>query len=197
MRNTSQKPIVGKLKALAETGYPEASLLLDDTGGLIDCEIDTIKEKEYPHPMLDIYRRKCMEFWGVEDRVFTPYESRKFVVDSPEVLAAFEDTDTKPPCFPLLGARKTYSLDFTRLKIGILTAGGTAPGLNTVIDSIVKRHFLLATKASEAVSSNTASNLTIKGYMGGYSGLIEGNARDLDVRTTDSTSGTAGSILPI
>ncbi len=61
------------------------------------------------------------------------------------------------------------------VRVGILTAGGNAPGLNMVIDSIVKRHFNYGIENKEQVSA----------YIGGYKGLDERNSISLEPRETD------------
>jgi 6-phosphofructokinase 1 len=103
------------------------------------------------------------------------------------------------PAFRLAGARKSYRLPFWPLKVGLLTAGGNAPGLNTMIDSIVKRHSILATLAGARETRDGIEGLEIHGYLGGYNGLLAEEESErrlpLTVWKTDPISSHAGSIL--
>jgi 6-phosphofructokinase 1 len=102
------------------------------------------------------------------------------------------------PVFKLAGARSKYRLDPKSQTIGILTAGGNAPGLNTVIDSVVKRHSLLATMVGVPGNRRgSARGLRIWGYEGGYVGLIEDKKLELNVHLTDKVSLQAGSLLKV
>jgi 6-phosphofructokinase 1 len=75
------------------------------------------------------------------------------------------------PRFFQAGERSQYVLDPRSVSVGILIAGGPAAGLNMVTDSIVKRHFALAT---QMVGINAKHNVRILGFQGGYEGLAEG-----------------------
>ena len=70
------------------------------------------------------------------------------------------------PRFLLAGERREFTRDPRDLRVGILVAGGNAPGLNMVVDSIVKRHSSLATQMPRR-----DHQLEIWGYRGGYVGL--------------------------
>lgn len=72
------------------------------------------------------------------------------------------------PRFLRAGEQQEYRLDPTNVKVGILIAGGIAAGLNMVVDSIVKRHFSLATQ----LARGEPKSLLIYGYDGGYKGMI-------------------------
>ena len=69
------------------------------------------------------------------------------------------------------------SLDFS--KIGILTSGGDAPGMNAAIRSLVR--------------SAEFNNLEIIGIKKGFQGLIEGSFEHLEMR---SVSNILGSLKP-
>ncbi|MFA4986073.1 MAG: ATP-dependent 6-phosphofructokinase [Candidatus Brocadiia bacterium] len=66
-------------------------------------------------------------------------------------------------------------------KIGILTGGGDAPGLNAVIRAVVRK------AANNGVS--------VVGFLEGWKGIIEGNTEMLDPRITDGVVGEGGTIL--
>jgi 6-phosphofructokinase 1 len=176
-------------------------LLFDEAHGLIDCEVDGLKARsEFPHPLRSFYVQYGRRMWGAERTIFTPYEATVLVNDDHGVLEVFRRLKAEAllPRFAKLGAREVYKLDPQRQNIGILTAGGNAPGLNTVIDSVVKRHCLLATKAGASQDAEGyIKGMNIYGYLGGYNGLISGEKVKLHPRKTDPISLQAGSILGI
>jgi 6-phosphofructokinase 1 len=114
-----------------------------------------------------------------------PYDATIPAVHDWQVVQAFEDAGCRSrlPRFYVAGARERYALDPAKVKVGILIAGGPAAGLNMVTDSIVKRHFALATQLAlqsggkqDAKRRKRAKHyLVIFGYRGGYWGL---EARD-------------------
>ena len=111
------------------------------------------------------------------------------------------------PRFLRAGEQPVYLFDPTQVTIGVLIAGGIAAGLNKVVDSIVKRHFSLATQ----MSGGKPRGLRIYGYDGGYKGMMqgktcllaptEGAARaagytaDPPMRPTDRLAASPGSTL--
>ena len=66
-------------------------------------------------------------------------------------------------------------------RIGIVTAGGDAPGMNAAIRSVVR--------------SALHNNLEIIGFERGYAGLIEGQARQLKARSVSGIINLGGTIL--
>jgi 6-phosphofructokinase 1 len=111
------------------------------------------------------------------------------------------------PRFLRTGEQPEYRFDPTDVTIGILIAGGIAAGLNMVVDSIVKRHFALATQ----IAGGEPQSLRIYGYDGGYKGMMqskrfllaptEGAGRranypaGLPIRATDGQATSGGSTL--
>lgn len=77
--------------------------------------------------------------------------------------------------FVEVGQFRRLYFDPTTVRVGVLTAGGNAPGLNMVIDSIVKRHFNYGLKDKRQA----------RAYIGGYKGLYEGNSVYLEPQETD------------
>lgn len=65
--------------------------------------------------------------------------------------------------------------------IGILTSGGDAPGMNSVIYAVVKSAMIRNTK--------------VYGFLEGYKGLISGNAKILDMELIDGINSYGGTIL--
>ena len=173
------------------------SLLVDSNGNLIDTSIDELPaEAVYPHPLCDFYNKYSEEFLSPGDNVFIPYEAAVPVIQYSGLHDYLTSRDLRVPAFKLLGARRMYKLDPENQVIGILTAGGNAPGLNMVIDSIVKRHSLLATINRDNQQADVRTKeLIIWGYTGGYPGLVAGNKKRLNGEITDKVSCNAGCIL--
>jgi 6-phosphofructokinase 1 len=129
-----------------------------------------------------------------------------------DILQIFSQEECLPayPCFLRAGEQAHYRFNPTEVKVGILIAGGIAAGLNMVVDSIVKRHFSLATQMAQGGQPS----LRIYGYDGGYKGMVDGrqcllaptrgaalrvgyekDRPTLDIRSTDQLSRAEGSIL--
>jgi 6-phosphofructokinase 1 len=67
-------------------------------------------------------------------------------------------------------------------RIGILTGGGDCPGLNAVIRGVSK-------------SAMLNHGVSVAGFLDGYSGLVEGNFRELDNPSVSGILTTGGTIL--
>ncbi|MCD6240740.1 6-phosphofructokinase, partial [Candidatus Bathyarchaeota archaeon] len=67
------------------------------------------------------------------------------------------------------------------MKIGILTGGGDCPGLNAIIEAVVKR-------ANDY-------GYDVLGFLRGYAGLINGEWKHLSPNDVDGISLTGGTIL--
>lgn len=67
------------------------------------------------------------------------------------------------------------------MKIGVLTSGGDAPGMNAAIRAIVKE----ADK----------HEIDVYGFLKGYNGLINGNFKKLDMRLVDGIVNLGGTVL--
>lgn len=66
-------------------------------------------------------------------------------------------------------------------KIGVLTSGGDAPGMNAAVRAVVRT----------AINSG----MTVKGIRRGYNGLIEDDVVDLDVRSVSDIIHRGGTVL--
>lgn len=99
----------------------------------------------------------------------TPLTAAIPIVDDFRVLSLFGKHGVSVPTFLLAGEREQnlWPAD-APLRVGILTAGGNAPGLNMVVDSATKRHHEFRRGAKGA------TGLEVYGYVGGYPGLIAG-----------------------
>lgn len=173
------------------------SLLYNDNGSIIDTAIDELPiDPLFPHPLTKFYKKYCKRLKISEESIFIPYNAAINVLAFQELSEFLINKGIQMPKFQLLGARSLYKLNPEKLKIGILTAGGNAPGLNMVIDSIVKRHSLLATKqGAKQLKDGTVEGLKFIGYSGGYPGLIKDDKIELNVHYTDQLSDTAGCVL--
>lgn len=105
---------------------------------------------------------------------FVPYGASVPAVHDWAVLETFRATNSLPllPRFLFAGERTHYVLDPTQVTAGILIAGGPAAGLNMVVDSIVKRHFAIAT---QIVGDMGKHQLKVHAFLGGYVGLGKGD----------------------
>ncbi len=65
--------------------------------------------------------------------------------------------------------------------IGVLTSGGDAPGMNAAVRSVVR--------------SAVSMGMNVKGIYRGYNGLIEGEIKDLDVRSVSDVIHRGGTML--
>ena len=116
---------------------------------------------------------------------------------SDEIVAARssdQSRDNQVPAltFPEAGprARLCYPGGET-LTVGILVSGGIAPGINAVIESIVKRHTLYKEKHEDGY------NLSIRGYLEGFEGFVRRmeNWQPLDANSVTGLAGQAGAKL--
>lgn len=69
------------------------------------------------------------------------------------------------------------------MKIGILTSGGDAPGLNAVMRAFAKHVF------------NNVAGVKIYGFLNGYTGLIEGNFQELSEEDFENLLLAGGTML--
>ncbi len=69
------------------------------------------------------------------------------------------------------------------MKIGLLTSGGDCPGLNAVMRAFVK------------YAENNIPKAEIYGFLGGYTGLIDGKYKTLDGQFFDDLLFTGGTVL--
>src|SRR6188768_2430086 len=72
-----------------------------------------------------------------------------------------------------------YPLEMKRL--GILTSGGDAPGMNAVVRATVR--------------TATAHGVTVSGYLDGYTGFVAGEFVELDDRAVGNIIQRGGTIL--
>ena len=195
--SASHKRLWDTLKACQHIQGTGWEMLFNDDGSLINTAIHELPDDScYPHPLLDFYREYAKRLWNNERTAFTPYGATVPVVSNPAVIQIFQEQRVDLPSFTLAGARERYRLSPQELIVGILAAGGPAPGVNTVIDSIVKRHSILATTdGATQREDGSIDHLTFWGQIGGYVGLTQDRKIELNVRITDRASLLGGCIL--
>lgn len=189
------KQFEASLKELA-TDHPSSgvrSILTSD--GLIDTSIDCLEHPPtVPHPRAGAYAKKQIV-------PFTPYDASIAVAIDTIILARFAEARmmSRMPVFRMAGQRSLYKLAFAPLRVGLVAAGGVAPALNMVIDSIIKRHGYLAQAAgvSESTETGFPKGLEILGYRGGYEGLLRGDSIRLTHKVTDPIALAPGCRLGI
>jgi len=95
------------------------------------------------------------------------------------------------PGFRAAGPREQLHFDPTRVAAAIVTSGGVSPGLNTVVDQIVRRHWLYARQRGPA----GVPRPDIKGFTNGFRGLVDGTFVPLNPQLTESWPRRGGSML--
>jgi len=68
-----------------------------------------------------------------------------------------------------------------KMKLGVLTSGGDAPGMNAAIRAVVR--------------TCVYRNIEVDGIFQGYQGMIEGDFKKLNERSVARISGRGGTIL--
>jgi len=129
-----------------------------------------------------------------------PDEIGKFTDNTRIIVDSRLRTSESVPNLPLLEARPReklrYPLEDTdprMLGVGILVSGGIAPGINAVIDGIVKRHTLYA----EALRDSFPYELRIQGFAEGFRGFFHAGvqSKSLTVSTVEPFAELGGSLL--
>ncbi len=128
---------------------------------------------------------------GIQNKIgyFRPEESH-IVVDTRTVCSVESGWCERPAgsallTFPEAGPRKTHRyplLKRVEINIAILVSGGIAPGINAVIDGIVKRHELYQQEAK----SYRPYAFKAKGLREGFRSLVDPTLRDGIPLSSDS-----------
>lgn len=102
------------------------------------------EDKAFPAPDLRISGRSA-DYQNPRSEneigIYRSPESRRLATADVDILRLFEQAGSPPPSFPEAGPRKELCFDPHRVKAAVVTTGGLAPGLNSVVHSIVDRHF--------------------------------------------------------
>ena len=154
--------------ALSETKRG-ISLINEQGNGFITTEPDQINgQAKYDHPFIE----------RIKPEAFLKGGALISVLADDDVLSTFNKDGhwSDLPRFRIAGAPKAYKLDPTHLKVGVLTAGGNAPGLDAIVDALVKRQFLLGTESCnlrkiKLDKEGYPPDLKFYGIVGGYYGL--------------------------
>ena len=100
------------------------------------------------------------------------------------------------PGFPAAGPREYLHFDPYRVRVGIVTSGGVCPGLKTVVDQIVRRHCLYASRYRVSQGMRSDSQYpAILGFVNGFRGLVEKKFLALDPSITEHWPRKGGSML--
>jgi 6-phosphofructokinase 1 len=133
------------------------------------------------------------------DNPLDPDEIGKFCDDTARITVDSRlRTRENAPGLPLLEARPRERLrypvgdEFRILGVGILVSGGIAPGINAVIDGIVKRHTLYAEGLHEF-----PYQLNIQGFAEGFRGFFHAGVQSkrLTVSMVEPFAEHGGSLL--
>ena len=72
---------------------------------------------------------------------YVPFGAKKYVTTDRDIIKKYDALDRDVPSFLMAGPRQRLFHDPSKVKAAIVTTGGVAPGLNSVIHSIVKQHY--------------------------------------------------------
>ncbi|HEX3046858.1 MAG TPA: 6-phosphofructokinase [Bacillota bacterium] len=165
----------------AELSKTNRGMLLWDEAhdDLLKTKPEKVKKGAFDHPyQLLKHTDEFKKVLITEDQ-----EPQVVVLADTDVLSVFKWDPARTPTFYLAGGYKKICfdpMDNQSLKVGILTAGGNAPGLDTIVDSLVKHQFSLwslnknhGDAPYELDENGYPRNLKIYGIRGGYTGLVE------------------------
>ncbi len=86
-----------------------------------------------------------------------------------DIITAYLNANQSLPSFPAAGPRELLFFNPSEVRVGIVTAGGIAPGLNTVIHSIVNMH-----------STVYGTRDRVIGFLGGFRGIERQHTVELE-----------------
>jgi 6-phosphofructokinase 1 len=117
-------------------------------------------------------------------------DSRRAVTVDLDLLQRAQRKFGRLPGFLAAGPRTTLHFDPVSVRVAIVTSGGVCPGLNTVVDQIVRRHALYSTRRDPR-----GGNPSILGFTNGFRGFIDGTYLALHPALTESWPRRGGSML--
>jgi len=120
---------------------------------------------------------------GSEDEP-DPYvvSNRRVVTDDLGLIQEFAKRG-KIPGFLAAGPRDILHFKPDARRYAVVTSGGVCPGLNTVVDAIVRRHWLYAERP------------VVLGFTNGFRGFVDGTFAALTPNITDTWPRRGGSML--
>ena len=92
-------------------------------------------------------------------------DERKLATANLDILEAFKEAGHEYPSFLAAGAREHLWFDPSTVKAAVVTTGGLAPGLNSVVHAIINQHF-----ATYGLNPNHGSTY---GVFDGLKGLLD------------------------
>lgn len=105
--------------------------------------------------------------------LFRPFDKKKCITADMEIIEYFYKESNSPvPSFLEAGPRKLLYFKPAEVRIGIVTPGGIAPGVNTVIHCIINMHQLYGMRKDAY------------GFIGGFRGLAEKHYKELNTTNT-------------
>ena len=103
---------------------------------------------------------------------YRPFDAKKLVTADYEVVLKFQQDVARIPTFLEAGPRRLLYHNPYKVKAAIVTTGGLAPGLNSIVHSIVNRHHA-------TYKLNRAAHGVIYGVYDGFDGF---RSRSLDMQ---------------
>lgn len=119
------------------------------------------------------------------------FNDRRAVTSDLHLLERLAAASGRIPGFLAAGPREILHFDPASVRVALVTAGGVCPGVNTVIDQIVRRHWLYTSKRPIWNSSGSS----ILGFTNGFRGLVDRTYVPLNPQLTESWPRRGGSIL--
>lgn len=104
---------------------------------------------------------------------YRPRDSKMCITTEMQIIREYLDRRHELPSMLEAGPRDLLYFDPASVRVGIVTAGGIAPGLNTVIHSIVNMHEKIYGMERKAY-----------GFLAGFLGVAEGRYVELDTKVT-------------
>jgi len=119
---------------------------------------------------------------GILGRFRYPDKDRKCITDDMDIIKFYvEELQEEPPSFVEAGPRKNLYFNPETVRVAVLISGGIAPGLNTVIESIVERHV-----GVYGLRLGPLERGIILGFQNGFIGLED---KDYEVLNPDKVRG--------
>jgi len=154
----------------------------DGKGVLSGTRVEEGCPREWPHVVKDKAGRPN----PVPERIIGGYRQETAAIIADNRIGWREDHPeqktspiTRGLTFPEAGPRRTLRYPVRgSLTVGIVVSGGIAPGINAVIEGIVRRHRLYAEKAEK---KGEKYDLSIFGYKEGLQGLLTPRNKPLDL----------------
>jgi len=114
---------------------------------------------------------------------YRPIDSRMCVTADMKIIKQYFEHKLEPPSFLEAGPRAKLYFDPKEIRVGIVTPGGIAPGINTVIHCLVDMH------------QNCYGTRSVLGFHGGFHGLTNPNPERLTSDETINWIHRGGSLL--